>query len=231
MIMNDDLVKIRRDAGRKIDFINDLIKSIEVATEADTSFYSKRRKLIVNFFPLSSLEEQRGWLRELKKKKIISGFKETKDCFYVSRPFKLPLYGERKKLLELLNPPKKADENAFEQIPARRHKKDLLYVKDLKPEIEIKDLAGYSDGTIRYKGEMIEMRGQIKELCRLFMDHPNRLLTRDDIKDNIVHADRRKSTPKITIAKYVSELHKLLKIHFKKDVIFNQKQEGWYFKP
>jgi len=105
-----------KEAERKIDFISDLIRSIEIATEADMSFYSKRRKLIVNFFPLSSLEEQRGWLKELKKKKIISGFEEAKDCFYVSRPFKLPLYGERKKLLELLNPPKKADENILEQI-------------------------------------------------------------------------------------------------------------------
>jgi DNA-binding response OmpR family regulator len=106
-----------------------------------------------------------------------------------------------------------------------------LFVKNLRPEIEIKGLGAYSDGTIRYKGEVIPMRTQLKTLCWFFIRHPNRLLTPEDMRDEIVHADRRKSTPRVTVAKYVSELHGLLKLHFKKDVIFNQQQEGWYFKP
>ena len=107
----------------------------------------------------------------------------------------------------------------------------LGFREELKPEILTGNLGAYSDGTIRYKKEIIKMRNQLKDLCRLFMNHPDRLLTIDDIRDTIIKADKRILTPFTTIAKYVSELHNSLKIHFKKDVIFNQKEEGWYFKP
>jgi len=110
-------------------------------------------------------------------------------------------------------------------------KDNLLLTKDLKADITIGKLSAYNDGTIRYGKNILEMRNQLKDLCRLFMRNPNRLLTIDDIKDEIVKADRRTLTSFATIAKYVSELHNLLKIHFGKDVIFNQKEEGWYFKP
>lgn len=103
--------------------------------------------------------------------------------------------------------------------------------KDLKADILIGKLGAYNDGTIRYGKDILKMRSQIKELCRFFMERPNRLLTIDDIKENVVRADKRLSTPNATIAKYVSELRKLLEIHFKKDVIPNQNEEGWYFKP
>ena len=110
-------------------------------------------------------------------------------------------------------------------------KDNLLLTKDLKADITIGKLSAYNDGTIRYGKNILEMRNQLKDLCRLFMRNPNRLLTIDDIKDEIIKADRRTLTSFATIAKYVSELHNLLKIHFGKDVIFNQKEEGWYFKP
>lgn len=106
--------------------------------------------------------------------------------------------------------------------------KPILVTKDLKPELKVSDLTLYSDGTIRYKDTIIPLRGQIKDLCRMFMEHPKRLLTKDDIKENIVAADKRKSISKTTISKYVSSLRNSLKVHFKKDVIFSQKQEGWY---
>ena len=102
--------------------------------------------------------------------------------------------------------------------------------KDLKTEILIGKLGTFNDGTIRYGGQIIEMRNQIKDLCRYFMEHPNRLITYDDIKQNIINADKRLDTPNSTIAKYVSELRKLLKIHFKKDVFPSQNEEGWYLK-
>ena len=112
-------------------------------------------------------------------------------------------------------------------IPA---KDNLLLTKNLKADITIGKLSTYNDGTIRYGKNIIEMRNQLKDLCRFFMRNPNRLLTIDDIKEEIVRADRRTLTSFATIAKYVSELHNSLKIHFKKDVIFNQREEGWYFK-
>lgn len=128
--------------------------------------------------------------------------------------------------------------NFLSSIPQVRNKNrvagevtDNLLVKNLKPEIEIKGLAAYSDGTIRYKDEVIPMRGQLNDLCRLFMSQPGRLFTSDDIKDVIVNANRREITTFATISKYVSELHNLLKQYFGRDVIFNHKKVGWRFKP
>ena len=104
-----------------------------------------------------------------------------------------------------------------------------------KSEAKIENSAGklsaYSDGTIRYGNEILTMRNQLKDLCRLFMEHPNDLVLIDTIKEELIKAEKRGTTPWSTISKYVSELHTSLKVHFKKDVIFNQKEEGWYFKP
>jgi len=123
-------------------------------------------------------------------------------------------------------------------IPQVKNKKHIagqvtenLLVKNLKAETEIKGLAAYSDGTIRYKSEVIPMRGQLNDLCRLFISQPGRLFTCDDIKDVIVNANRREMTTFSTISKYVSELHSLLKQCFGREVIFNHKKVGWRFKP
>lgn len=116
--------------------------------------------------------------------------------------------------------------------PAKVATKDtLLMTKNLELELEVGGLASYSDGTIRYKDVVVPLRGQIKDLCRMFMRNPKRLLTREDIKENIIDADKRKTVSKTTISKYVSELRNSLKVHFKKDVIYSQKDEGWYFDP
>lgn len=108
---------------------------------------------------------------------------------------------------------------------------NFLNTKELKPQLTAGKLTAYSDGTIRYGNEIIKLRNQLKDLCRLFMGNQNRLLTTDDIKNELIRADRRTIIPFLTISKYVSELHNSLKIHFGQDVIFNQKEEGWYFKP
>lgn len=118
--------------------------------------------------------------------------------------------------------------NAGKTKNSKTVNKPILLTKDLKREVAVGDLALYSDGSIRYKDTIIPLRGQIKDLCRMFMEHPKRLLTKDDIKENIIAADKRKSISKSTISKYVSSLRNSLKVHFKKDVIFSQKQEGWY---
>jgi len=114
---------------------------------------------------------------------------------------------------------------------AKPIKDTLLLTKNLKPELIAGDLTSYSDGTIRYKDIILPLRGQLKDLCRMLMRNPKRLLTRDDIKENIINADKRKTVSKTTISKYVSELRNSLKVHFKKDVICSQKDEGWYFDP
>jgi Mg2+ and Co2+ transporter CorA len=106
-----------------------------------------------------------------------------------------------------------------------------LTTKNIKPEIEIGNLATYSDGTIRFKGSVIPMRDQLNDLCRMFMNRPDQLVLCDEIREEIIRANRRAITKFSTIAKYVSELHGLLKLCFSKDVIFNHKKEGWRFVP
>lgn len=105
------------------------------------------------------------------------------------------------------------------------------YSESATPEKEIKGLAIYSDGSIRYNGELLEMRDQIREICRLFIDRPNHLITFDDIKDEILELDKKEITSFSTISKYISELRKILKDCFHKDVFLNQKKEGWFFRP
>lgn len=102
---------------------------------------------------------------------------------------------------------------------------------DLKVEISVGDLKAFNDGSIRYKGASIEMRNQLKDLCRLFMGRQGRLVTIDDIREELIRADKRKTTSNATISKYVSALRSSLEAHFEKDVIFNQKEEGWFFRP
>ncbi len=123
------------------------------------------------------------------------------------------------------------DNGAKSQRRITEHTSHNLIVQQLKPEIEVNDLATYSDGTIRYKGSVIPMRDQLNDLCRMFMSRPNQLVLSDEIRDEIIRANRRSMTRFSTIAKYVSELHSLLKECFGKDVIFNHKKEGWRFVP
>lgn len=102
---------------------------------------------------------------------------------------------------------------------------------DLKVELSAGYLEAFDDGSIRYKGTPIEMRNQLKDLCRLFMGKPNRLVTIDRITEELIRADKRKTTSHTTISKYVSELRAILMSHFKREVFINQKEEGWFFRP
>jgi hypothetical protein len=113
------------------------------------------------------------------------------------------------------------------KIKSKNKRVGKPFFGELKVEISLGNLASYSDGTIRYAEEIINMRNQIKDLCRFFMLYPRKLLTVDNIKEEIIRANRRKSTPNATISKYVSELGTILNAYFKKEVLFNQKEEGW----
>lgn len=101
----------------------------------------------------------------------------------------------------------------------------------IKAEITIGKLIAYSDGTIRYDGKLLDLRPQVKDLCRLFMERHNQLVNADDIKEKIIKASKRKATSFDTISKYVSELHTEMQIHFGKAVITNQPKDGWIFNP
>jgi DNA-binding response OmpR family regulator len=120
---------------------------------------------------------------------------------------------------------------APDTINQKRIPEAVSYTQDMKPEIKISDLATYPDGTVRFKGSVIPMRDQLNDLCRMFMSRPNQLVLCDEIREEIIRANRRETTTFITIAKYVSELHSLLKPSFGKNVILNHKKEGWRFVP
>ena len=134
---------------------------------------------------------------------------------------------------------RKANEMTFATLDEQDQKGKLkpftkdpaLFSPDVKKEGEVKGLAVYSDGNIRFNDKTLEMRGQLKELLREFVLHPDRLINTDDIKDKIIDADKREDTSNDTIAKYVSELRRTLRPHFKKDVFPNDKKTGWRFNP
>lgn len=110
-------------------------------------------------------------------------------------------------------------------------KKNLTQTDPVTVEIEIGDLVSYSDGTISYGGSLLDLRGQIKVLCRIFMENKGVLVQPDYIKRELINSDKRNNTSDATLAKYVSELHRSLKGCFGKPVIFNEKKEGWRFDP
>jgi len=62
------------------------------------------------------------------------------------------------------------------------------------------------------------------------MEKHRGLVTQMTLK-TVLSTQKTKDNQWSTISKYVSELHNSLKIHFGKDVIFNQSLEGWYFDP
>lgn len=101
----------------------------------------------------------------------------------------------------------------------------------VKPELVIGKLISYSDGTISYDGHLLDIRSQLKVLCRIFMENKGALIQSDYIKRELINSDRRANTSDSTLSKYVSELHSVLKENFGKTVIFNEKKEGWRFDP
>ena len=121
------------------------------------------------------------------------------------------------------------DGNLQSQVKTKSKNKRVgkPFFGEIKVEVSLGELNSYNDGTIRYAGEIIKIRNQSKDLCRFFMANPKKLLTIDDIKKEIINSSKRGLTPNATIAKYVSELNTLLRPYFDKDVIFNQKEEGW----
>ena len=83
------------------------------------------------------------------------------------------------------------------------------------------DLAYYNDGTVHFKDGILPMRVQLRDICTLFINSPNQLITSDDIYDQLD-----KALNKTTISKYVSELHTLLKTKYQRSVITNDKKNG-----
>lgn len=99
----------------------------------------------------------------------------------------------------------------------------------LVKEIFAGPLVYTKDGRVTFKNKELTMRPQIKTLCIFFMKNRNEFLDYSTIKDELIKAEKRSDTPLKTITQYVSELHKILKKAFRKEVIFNDKKEGYIF--
>jgi hypothetical protein len=83
-------------------------------------------------------------------------------------------------------------------------------------------------GNICYENKILKMPIHIKTLCELFMDRPNQLVNRDDIRDELAIDS---SEIKDTVSKYVSALNRILKPYFGQKPIKNHKKSGWILTP
>ena len=97
-------------------------------------------------------------------------------------------------------------------------------------EFEYENLKAWKEGRITYDDVEITLRPQIKDLCRLFMNGAPRLITFDDIKDNIISSRKRDITTNTTISKYVSVLSTALDNYSKTLTIKLHSKNGYVLK-
>lgn len=162
-------------------------------------------------------------LQHLLEKEIIDEFVDSGDDDVIKEPTFKIYFPEDFTI--------KAEQYLQKLIGNDSVKKDLTSTDPVVAEIEIGKLISYSDGTISYGGSLLDLRGQIKVLCRIFMENKGVLVQPDYIKRELINSDKRQNTSDTTLAKYVSELHTILRECFGKPVIFNEKKEGWRFDP
>jgi hypothetical protein len=96
-----------------------------------------------------------------------------------------------------------------------------------EPLISSKYFSLYSDGTLKFATKTIRLRYQLKELFYLFLEKPNKLLTFDEIKENVISSDKNAEISNTTISKYVSELRASVKKLVGKNIIRSVPNDGW----
>lgn len=87
-----------------------------------------------------------------------------------------------------------------------KNNKPDLFIGNNEVDMSFEKLESWKDGRITYNNVNITMRPQIKDLCRVFLNSNGRLVTFEDIKENIIKYRKRSITTNATISKYVSEL-------------------------
>ena len=202
-----------------------------VADKIEKRFYNSEIGPFIDY-EISDFEDDKNAPSHYEQMVIISKMEKTHHAIKIhERKFdknlsKNPKF-HRENLLKIEIIPSKFDD----YLTWLKEQGEIVGANKIEIEIKIGKLSSHSDGSISYGGKRLDMRNQLKDLCRLFMKNQRELLTIDFIKDWLIRADKRPLTPNITIAKYVSELHKILMIHFGRRVIFNQEEEGWRFEP
>lgn len=225
-----------------IDIIDILLRKIEITPRnrlTGLQLHVSETQLPQNTFGVQELQKI---LEALKEAGAIQAVARSVAMFSVVEPDKETLIKQREKWIqaggnevrEVIQKIQIVEGSEIkvtkEKIAAVSQPKSLLPA-ELKPEITVGKLVAYSDGSIKFDDENLQIRNQLKDLCRLFMSRNNMLTTLDHIREEIIAAPKRKNTPFGTISKYVSELHTILQNYYKQPVIVNQKEEGWYFRP
>ncbi len=212
-----------KEAGEKISVIlNRILTGYSMAKEFNYSLeYSVAgllRDIRMNDSELELI------LRHLEEKKIIENYVDTGEDDVIAEPTYTIYFPDDfpQKALGYLS--------RISGTPTTQAPKPLS-LEPKKPEMEIGKLISYNDGSIAYDGENLEIRAQLKDLCRLFMQNVSRLVLVDDIRDLIIDSNKRDTTSNNTLSKYVSELHGILSKKYGKKVIFNDQKEGWIFRP
>lgn len=212
----EDIKECRILEDPKNDFFKFSIFPVHITVQ-DQRDYQKAQAIV---------DEKRKLLQKLSILKIVDIIKDTEAIDDYDSSFKIRI----KNPTELENLYRKLKKSVSTN-QGKTENNEVFKVDERKPEIEVGKLVSFNDGSIYYDNLKLEMRSQIKDLCRFFMENKGRMLTIDDIRDRIIRTSKRENTPFSTISKYVSELRKYLKEKYKRDVIYNQKNEGWTFDP
>ncbi len=132
----------------------------------------------------------------------------------------------------LLSPWSIVIKTVLEYKPKPTTTRSLVLVReDLHKEYSSGDFAFYNDGSVRYQGEIIEMRQQLNMLARMFIKGEKSIWNEDDVKDAVSTGDDWASIQKPTVSKYVSALRQVLKKKSGKNHILNHRESGWVFNP
>lgn len=138
----------------------------------------------------------------------ILDYTENKEETYIDK--KLEKINKSKNILKKYNPIK-----------------PTFFTEDKEVQHSYEKLSSWTDGTITYNNSPLDARNQIKDLCMLFLERPETLITYDDIKDNIFGTKKALLNEDDTILKYVSLLRKELKKHTETLEIKNTARVGY----
>jgi hypothetical protein len=187
--------------------------------------YNERENIII---PIGVLTIKGRKLIEIDQ--IIEGFREDgcfNECPRDTENYKISKinHNKFKKVHQYLKSENEKYSKFQDDRKDSNQKKDGILLNDLV----VGPLIYKKDGLIYYKQTLLEMRFQLRTICILFMEKHKEFVDYTCIRDEIIPAHKRSTTSFETITKYVSELHKLLRLYFKRKVIFNQEKEGYIF--
>ncbi len=118
----------------------------------------------------------------------------------------------------------KAMRNFLRPVKGMKHTK----VNVPKVQYVYRSIVLYENGKFSINSKPVHFEPVLAGLLTLFISRgPGVLVTYDDIREECYPAEKRYSVVSKTLAKYVSKLGKSLEVHDIKNVIFNEREQGW----